>query len=334
MSKHSFTGGDGLKGFQKLLHKVLLLNELSGRLDIAYQLSDAKLGSSGYSFGIHQLDLFRNANAITLFRAILEKNRLSAKEIDGYVKQFQKKQKFSHFNSNKDVEKINDALSSAEGIKLIDENYKKSIKEHEDYVDKVITIAHKSIKPYLFDPVVKLIIADVHNQYGTKNNRKLREFLEGKEVVFHKKVKLDVDSVKTSDDLVIQLRIAINAIANGPKSRADIARRQGNIDDIAATLPIYERVLPKGAPTNTSAEKQPLEETPPDSTATNKDAKPHHERPHQSGGDKHPSHHKQDSPRVHALKKHTSIKQEEHVNKSPADNPDHHNKKESYRAPL
>ena len=57
-----FTGGDGLTGFSKLVHNVMMVNELKGGTG-AYQLSHAKAGRSGYSFGGNQMDLLQEGNA-------------------------------------------------------------------------------------------------------------------------------------------------------------------------------------------------------------------------------------------------------------------------------
>ncbi len=59
--KKKFTGGDKLEGFEKYLHHVLMLNELGGGVG-GYELADAKIGKSGYSFGGNQMDLDYHQN--------------------------------------------------------------------------------------------------------------------------------------------------------------------------------------------------------------------------------------------------------------------------------
>lgn len=235
MKKQRFTGGDELTGFEKYLHHVLMLNELGGGVG-GYELADAKIGKSGYSFGGNQMDLSNNREARNILRDILLIKNLSKEQIKASLEKFEKKGKFDHFSTNSDVSLINAALGSEEGVKEINKAYVKEIKANAEHIDSVIKKAHKDLQPFLKDPVVKLILADYHNQFHLDANGKMHNLLKGKTVQFAKEVTLDIAAIKTPDDLIKQLREAIYATKWGQDKdgKRDIARRQGNIDKVAA----------------------------------------------------------------------------------------------------
>src|SRR5437016_10594683 len=53
-----FTGGDGLVGFEALVNKVVLQNEVpKNKTVVAYQLSNSGVAASGFTFGPLQWDL-------------------------------------------------------------------------------------------------------------------------------------------------------------------------------------------------------------------------------------------------------------------------------------
>lgn len=54
-----FTGGDNLTGFKKLVNDAFMNNELRNG-EGAYEISYAKSGRNGYSFGPVQWDLLKN----------------------------------------------------------------------------------------------------------------------------------------------------------------------------------------------------------------------------------------------------------------------------------
>lgn len=57
-----FTGGDYLTGFDKIVHDLMMRNELINGYH-AYEVRFAKKGNSGLSFGGNQMDLSTRAIA-------------------------------------------------------------------------------------------------------------------------------------------------------------------------------------------------------------------------------------------------------------------------------
>lgn len=248
--KKKFTGGDKLEGFEKYLHHVLMLNELGGGVG-GYELADAKIGKSGYSFGGNQMDLAKNPEARDTLRDILLIKKLDKDQIKKYLDKFEKNGKFDHFKTSSDVSLINAALGSDEGMEKINQAYVKEIKANAAHIDGIIKTAHKDLQPFLKDPVVKLILADYHNQFHLSTNGKMHNLLKGKAVQFTKEVKLDIAAIKTPDDLIKQLREAIYATKWGQDKdgKRDVARRQGNIDKVAAEfIPASEHKPAAAAP--------------------------------------------------------------------------------------
>lgn len=149
-----FTGGDKLTGFEKIIHDLMMCNELMGGYG-AYQISFAG-GESGLSFGGNQMDMHGNPDHAKIFLDILEKATNSSGE-----KIFRKNEIFSSegkevFNLReksktpemvfgKDLDRVNAALSSEYGISSINDAYLVSIKHDIAHVEKTIGILKNPI---------------------------------------------------------------------------------------------------------------------------------------------------------------------------------------------
>jgi hypothetical protein len=308
MGKRRFTGGDGLEGFAKYLHKVLMLNELGGGIG-GYELADAETGKSGYSFGGNQMDLAKNSSARDVLRDILLINKMSKEQIKVYLDQFGKNKKFEPFSTSPDVGLIDAALGSVEGVKIIDSVYLREINANVARVDAVLKKVDERIKPYVYDPVVRLVLADYHNQLRLDINGKMDLLLQGKPVTFKTKADLDLAKVKSPDDLVKLIRAAIYATEWGskPEGKKDIFRRQGNIDKVVAEFITPQRDKLKEVARQESQktvkvepkEKFPEPRKSPHPSSQSDEKKSDHQPQHKEGAHTEHNEHKRDPHKAH-----------------------------------
>ncbi len=75
--------------------------------------------------------------------------------------------------------KLDQALQSSAGIRLVNEDYDKALDDKIDKVNKVITkVTHPENKQFLQNSMqAQVFIADIRNQYGDKVNNALAQFL-------------------------------------------------------------------------------------------------------------------------------------------------------------
>ena len=244
-----FTGGDHLTpkdGLSYYVHQAMMENELNGGYG-AYKMSNAVNGSSGPSFGPIQYDIGGNQNG----RVVLEKIMLQAKDQNGKnfvsdeeIKQIQK-HLYKPFKAMSQEEKnmyavlkpkMDKALSSEVGIRIINEDYLKILDKKVNDVSKVISqIGNSENKKFLQSSMqAQVFIADIGNQYGLTVNNKLKQFLNqtekdnGVTLPGNKTVKvhgqLDMEDLKNFRMSTVY----------GIKHPADAKRRDENIERITA----------------------------------------------------------------------------------------------------
>jgi hypothetical protein len=171
-----FTGGDHFTGFEKVVHDLMMCNELMGCYG-AYQVSFAG-GESGLSFGGNQMDMYDKPAYAKIFSDILE----NATNSDGKII-FQKSEVLSivgdkdlHLQGKgktpkmvfgKDLDHVNAALSSAYGINAINAAYLRAIKHHITHVETTIGLMKNSAaKAFYGTDFGKALLFDYHNQYN------------------------------------------------------------------------------------------------------------------------------------------------------------------------
>ncbi len=230
MKNERFTGGDNLTNLEKYVHEIMMLNELKGGTG-GYKLSHAILGQSGYSFGGNQMDLTHNDKARTVLKEILTENNVKIEKIDCFIKVFKEKGKLAQA----DITLIDAALSSSYGMRKLNEIYVQEISKIIAHVKLILKNIHAAIIPFSNDFYLQLVLIDYHNQFGLDINGKMHQVLQGKKVEFSKSFTLDFAAIKTSSDLIQQIRKAISCTKWGSSAagRNDIERRQHNIDIVA-----------------------------------------------------------------------------------------------------
>lgn len=150
-----FTGGNFLYGIQKVYHDIMMKNELSDGKG-AYKLSYAG-DQSGPSFGGNQMDISTNADARKILSEIINaKDRLGNSFLTN-----QEKNRLNKLLSDQDMQnvnsirsdlrgtpekvfgnlahKINDALRSDEGRKIIDKAYVSDINTRSNHIETVVS---------------------------------------------------------------------------------------------------------------------------------------------------------------------------------------------------
>lgn len=253
-----FTGGDHLKpedGLKYYIHQAMMVNELSGGYG-AYEISNAKKADSGPSFGPIQYDIGGNDEGRNLLERIAREatdskgNRFIS---DNEIKQMQL-HLYKPFNKMSDEDKqvyqnlkpkLNQALASEYGIRLINQDYDNILNGKVDEVNDVIAkVTNPDNKQFLQSNMqAKVFIADIRNQYSDKVNDALKHFLNMSERdagiklpgkhggVVKVKGKLDMEDLKN---------FRMNT-AYGVKHPADAHRRDNNIEEI--TAPTREKPL-------------------------------------------------------------------------------------------
>ena len=102
-----FTGGENLTGFKRLVNDVFMKNELKNG-EGAYEISHAKAGRSGYSFGPVQWDLLQNHE--------IKKNELYARDLfTDILTNSRDANNNLIFNNNATIQKILEEVSKTNG---------------------------------------------------------------------------------------------------------------------------------------------------------------------------------------------------------------------------
>ena len=255
-----FTGGDHLTpkdGFKYYLHQAMMVNELRGGYG-AYEMSNAVNGSSGPSFGGIQFDVGSNKNGQKLLEKILHHAKDNAG--NSFLSESEMTQLHRIYKPFNDVKtkdgkiatrgmsdedkafykqikpKLDAALSSPTGIKLINENYTENL---DDKIlkgeEKISNVKNKVNREFLNNSMqAKVFIADIGNQYGAKVNEALVKFIaqtekdNGVTLPGNRTVKvhgqLDMEDLKNFRMSTVY----------GIKHPADAKRRDENIERITA----------------------------------------------------------------------------------------------------
>ena len=229
-----FKGGTTLKGFHGLVHKMMMVNELRSGSG-AYQLSDAKKGKSGYSFGGNQMDLAADKHACLLFSDILQNSSVPNREhlkqrmdaILEIVKTPGKKL------TQEDLDLANMALKSDYGRQKIDAAYREEIPKRVEMVEKMInSVEDPSLKKALDTPPNKLILVDFCNQFGPP--KLMTEYLTKGEVTFESGKKAILSKGVTAESIPNEILkfLLSTKYAEKPEGRDDIYRRHQNINNL------------------------------------------------------------------------------------------------------
>ena len=254
-----FTGGDHLTpkdGFKYYLHQAMMVNELRGGYG-AYEMSNAVNGSSGPSFGGIQFDVGSNKNGQKLLEKILHHAKDNAgnsflsesemTQLHRIYKPFNdiktKEGKIARGMSDGDKAfykqikpKLDAALSSPTGIKLINENYNENLDEKILKVEeKISNVKNKVNREFLNNSMqAKVFVADIGNQYGEKVNEALVKFISQTEK--DNGVTLPGNrTVKVHGQLDMEdLKNFRMSTVYGIKHPADAKRRDENIERITA----------------------------------------------------------------------------------------------------
>lgn len=185
-----FTGGDHLTGFEKVVHDLMMCNELMGGYG-AYQVSFAG-GESGLSFGGNQMDMYDNPDYAVIFSNILKNATYSngtkifnVDEISSIIgnenTELRKKGKTPKMVFGKDLDRVNAALSSEHGIKAINAAYLDDIKHDIRHVEKTTGLMKNSIaKNFYSTDFGKALLFDYHNQYYLNSEGSfMLEYIDG-----------------------------------------------------------------------------------------------------------------------------------------------------------
>lgn len=198
-----FTGGDNLTGLARKAHEVLAQTELNDGKG-AYALSFAG-GNSGFSFGGNQMDMGVppakiddvktgdvEQEAIKVFKQIIEGARdetgqqivdpVLHKKLFNDAKCMVKGQRLEDVFDAPELDKINAALSSDYGMRVINDEYVKEINTRLAYVNSVI---EASKVEELKSDEWRIRLLDYHNQLNIEKNSRLIRFLKGEVVTLH-----------------------------------------------------------------------------------------------------------------------------------------------------
>jgi len=232
-----FTGGDNLTGFKKLVHDVFMKNELRNG-EGAYELSYAKAGRSGYSFGPVQWDLLQNHE--------IKKNELFARDLfadiltnakdsngNGIIdtdarNNILNKVATTGFLTPNQRNLIKDALSSSYGVQKINEAYLTELDTAITKIDGVINkVSDPENKAFLQTDLGRLFLIDYNNQFNISPNRQMERFLQGELVALgeNKVVWVQIKGKLGIEDL---LNFYLNT-KYGQDHPEDLIRRFSNI---------------------------------------------------------------------------------------------------------
>ncbi len=186
------------KSIERIFRQCIIMNELSGDLSFIYKFSLVKLGTSGYSFGITQLDVSNNAYAL-----------LAIKEMDFTTEQINAlKNKLvsditvynTHLLAHRDIVDKYDDIQLKEcldtSLKLLNETHAE--------IDSIETFMH---------------IADYCNQIGFSRNGRLYCFLQ----------KCAAENKEVSSEMIKDFKFSLKWGRSHPE---DVYRRYKNIVNV------------------------------------------------------------------------------------------------------
>ena len=215
-----FTGGDSLTGFRKLVHQIMMQNELRNG-EGAYEVSHAKAGRSGYSFGPVQWDLLSNhlikndpdPNNRIYARQAFDDILANAKYTDGSLV-FDDNSRTSVINkvvtkgavlTEDQKSLINDALESDYGIREINDLYPIELDNAITKIDSIISnVADPGSRAFLQTDIARLFLIDYNNQFNINTGSKgeMKRFLDGESVLLGSGYKVQVQGNLGVEDLL------------------------------------------------------------------------------------------------------------------------------------
>lgn len=233
---------------------MFMLNELKGGYG-AYRISyagakDPKKNESGLSYGPNQRDMSKRPQAAVDFVDILKKAKdksgnliFTTEEVDRLCGEQEKNIRVSHKTPRqifgKDLARVNAALSSAYGIRKINELYvadlHQDMTEIEAFINKIMNPAAKLF--YMSD-YGKAYLFDYKNKFGLNTDQKegkfLHDYLNGRmngrereDYSTHEKYTAPIDHYGLKDHLKF-----IRGTKEWAINTEDMVRRLDNIDKI------------------------------------------------------------------------------------------------------
>lgn len=184
------TVGDDFTGTQKVLHEMIMNNELCGGYG-AYKVSYADTqdpkNQSGLSFGVNQMDMSKDRDFADVFINILE----NAKDKNGNLivgeSTFKKIIKENNFTKThktpeqvfgKNLPLVNAALSSEYGINKINNTYLSELNNDMTHIDKAISLMkNPAAKAFYDNDAGRTWLYDYHNQYNLNLDGKDAKFM-------------------------------------------------------------------------------------------------------------------------------------------------------------
>lgn len=198
-----FTGGDHLIGFEKIIHSLMMRNELINGYH-GYEIRLAKRGNSGLSFGGNQMDISKRPEHIKLFLEILENavttkggkifNEAELVSIAGN-KNLSESGLTPKEVFGKNLARVNAALASEYGIKEINAAYPTAIKEMTGKVETAIkAMQNPAAKAFYGTDFGRALLCDYENQYGLSvKGAFIRKYING---YYNNKFKVDYKTKK------------------------------------------------------------------------------------------------------------------------------------------
>lgn len=174
-----FTGGDHFKDLDKVVHDLMMRNELINGYH-GYEVRLAKRGNSGLSFGGNQMDMKKHPEYADLFVKILRnaktikgENIFKEDELLAIVgdknRRIRKSGKTPQEIFGKNLNRVNAALASDYGIKEINAAYIIAIKKMKDKVEAAINaMKNPAAKAFYRTDFGRALLCDYENQYGLR----------------------------------------------------------------------------------------------------------------------------------------------------------------------
>ncbi|TAL43533.1 MAG: hypothetical protein EPN89_15610, partial [Methylovulum sp.] len=235
MSNERFTGGDTLTGFNKLAHEAMMRNELNNGRG-AYEIQDAG-GKSGYSYGPVQWDLTSGAQ---VYKDDFKKILTNATDVTGSLIFSGSEIKtvfdtvITHQNISTFETRINQALASDYGQKIINTNYQRYLGSEVTDIENIIsTVSDSTDKAFLTTDAAKLFLFDYNNQYTLSSNGALHKYLLGQPVSIGGGTTVQKQGTLDMGDL-LNFYFNVRQFDNLPN---DNVRRFGNLADIIDYTP-------------------------------------------------------------------------------------------------
>ncbi|MGH8614863.1 MAG: hypothetical protein ACREYF_23255, partial [Gammaproteobacteria bacterium] len=258
-----FTGGDNLTGFKKLINDIFMRNELYNG-DGGYEVSHARAGKSGYSFGPVQWDpstghIIKKGNttaedltAKSVLLGILSnaKDSVGNAIVTNPVTLANNASTEGSTLSDSEIATINAALSSDYGVQAINDAYLIELDTKVARIDALVAelrgvgreqaadfIEHnQTMQLLLIDYDNQLVISGIDVNGHEATDGKLLQFLKGEEVRLEGvPVKLDGDlDLGDFGNFVFQTKYAVT---KDPKTQRygfeDLVRRYGHVLNVA-----------------------------------------------------------------------------------------------------